>query len=125
MLNNIIRALAYLCLAWAAFALVCAFPWLLVVALCVAAWYAAKRRPWQGWAHGTAHFMTLRQARRFVKATRGVILGRLVTDRGLGPVLRLDVPHVAVLAPTGVGKGVSIICPYLLTCPDSMVVIDF
>src|SRR6059058_5843297 len=33
--------------------------------------------------------------------------------------------HTAVFAPTGVGKGVSIVIPHLLTCEDSMVVIDF
>ncbi len=33
--------------------------------------------------------------------------------------------HVAVFAPTGVGKGVSCVIPHLLTCPDSMVVVDF
>ncbi len=33
--------------------------------------------------------------------------------------------HTAVFAPTGVGKGVSCVIPYLLTCPDSMVVVDF
>jgi type IV secretion system protein VirD4 len=33
--------------------------------------------------------------------------------------------HTAVFAPTGAGKGVSCVIPYLLTCPDSMVVLDF
>ncbi len=33
--------------------------------------------------------------------------------------------HTAVFAPTGVGKGVSCVVPFLLTCRDSMVVIDF
>jgi type IV secretion system protein VirD4 len=33
--------------------------------------------------------------------------------------------HVAVFAPTGVGKGVSCFTPFLLTCPDSCVVVDF
>jgi type IV secretion system protein VirD4 len=32
--------------------------------------------------------------------------------------------HTAVFAPTGVGKGVSCILPFLLTCPESCVVID-
>ncbi len=41
------------------------------------------------------------------------------------PVVRLTTAvHTAVFAPTGVGKGVSVVIPYLLTCPDSMVVID-
>jgi type IV secretion system protein VirD4 len=33
--------------------------------------------------------------------------------------------HTAVFAPTGAGKGVSFVVPHLLTCPDSMVVVDF
>lgn len=33
--------------------------------------------------------------------------------------------HVAVFAPTGVGKGVSCVIPHLMSCPDSMVVVDF
>lgn len=42
------------------------------------------------------------------------------------PVVRLTkAVHTAVFAPTGVGKGVSCVIPHLLTCPDSMVVIDF
>jgi type IV secretion system protein VirD4 len=41
-------------------------------------------------------------------------------------LLRLNhAVHTAVFAPTGVGKGVSIVLPHLLTCPDSMVVVDF
>lgn len=33
--------------------------------------------------------------------------------------------HTAVFAPTGVGKGVSCVIPFLLTSPDSAVVVDF
>ncbi len=33
--------------------------------------------------------------------------------------------HTAVFSPSGGGKGVSIVLPFLLTCPDSCVVIDF
>ncbi|MGH7169982.1 MAG: type IV secretory system conjugative DNA transfer family protein [Gemmataceae bacterium] len=33
--------------------------------------------------------------------------------------------HTAVFAPTGVGKGVSCVIPFLLTCPDSCIVVDF
>ncbi len=46
--------------------------------------------------------------------------------RPANPFVRLNnVVHTAVFAPTGVGKGVSVVIPYLLTCPDSMVVVDF
>ncbi len=33
--------------------------------------------------------------------------------------------HTAVFAPSGGGKGVSLIIPFLLTCPESCVIIDF
>jgi len=33
--------------------------------------------------------------------------------------------HTAVFAPTGVGKGVSCVVPFLLSCRDSCVVVDF
>lgn len=42
------------------------------------------------------------------------------------PVVRLtNSVHTLVCAPTGSGKGVSLMVPYLLTCRDSMVVVDF
>lgn len=42
------------------------------------------------------------------------------------PLVRLtNSVHTAVFAPTGTGKGVSCVIPHLLTCPDSMVVVDF
>ncbi len=43
----------------------------------------------------------------------------------LPPLVRLNnAVHSAVFAPTGVGKGVSCIIPFLLECEDSCVVID-
>ena len=46
-----------------------------------------------------------KQAKRIVKLTNAV--------------------HTAVFAPTGVGKGVSCIIPFLLTCRESCVIVDF
>jgi type IV secretion system protein VirD4 len=41
------------------------------------------------------------------------------------PIVRLSrAVHTLVVAPTGVGKGVSIAVPFLLTCRDSCVVLD-
>jgi type IV secretion system protein VirD4 len=46
--------------------------------------------------------------------------------RKQGQLVRLPkVVHTMVVAPTGVGKGVSCIIPFLLTCEESCVVIDF
>jgi type IV secretion system protein VirD4 len=43
-----------------------------------------------------------------------------------GEIVRLpQAVHTAVFAPTGVGKNVSCILPFLLTCPESCVVVDF
>ena len=41
------------------------------------------------------------------------------------PMARINVIHASIFAPTGVGKGVSFVIPHLLSCPDSMVVVDF
>ena len=46
--------------------------------------------------------------------------------KGNPPVVRLSRSvHTAVFAPTGVGKGVSCVIPFLLDCPESCVVVDF
>jgi type IV secretion system protein VirD4 len=43
-----------------------------------------------------------------------------------GPLVTLSkAVHTAVFAPTGVGKGVSFVIAFLMTCRDSMVVVDF
>ena len=42
------------------------------------------------------------------------------------PLVKLcNAVHTAVFAPTGVGKGVSLVVPFLQTCQDSCVVINF
>ncbi|HWG42861.1 MAG TPA: type IV secretory system conjugative DNA transfer family protein [Gemmataceae bacterium] len=46
--------------------------------------------------------------------------------RKQGRLVRLpQAVHTMVVAPTGVGKGVSCIIPFLLTCEESCVVVDF
>jgi type IV secretion system protein VirD4 len=57
-----------------------------------------------------------RAARRFLRACYRKQRQSLVRLNGI--------INVAVFAPVGSGKGVSIVIPHLLTCPDSMVVID-
>jgi type IV secretion system protein VirD4 len=56
-------------------------------------------------------FLTPRQGRPRPDGTDLIRLGRSV--------------HSVVFAPTGSGKGVSCILPFLLDCPDSCVVVDF
>jgi type IV secretion system protein VirD4 len=46
--------------------------------------------------------------------------------RKQGRLVRLpQAVHTMIVAPTGVGKGVSCIVPFLLTCEESCVVVDF
>jgi len=46
--------------------------------------------------------------------------------RKQGRLVRLpQAVHTMVVAPTGVGKGVSCIIPFLMTCEESCVVVDF
>ncbi|WP_161602314.1 type IV secretory system conjugative DNA transfer family protein [Tautonia marina] len=58
---------------------------------------------------------------RFVYSMR-----KLQRGRQESALVRLsNAVHIAVFAPTGVGKGVSCVIPHLLNSPRSMVVIDF
>ena len=41
------------------------------------------------------------------------------------PLVRIDPIHCTIVAPTGRGKGVCFVIPHLLTCPESMVIVDF
>jgi type IV secretion system protein VirD4 len=46
--------------------------------------------------------------------------------RRQGPLVRLPrAIHTAVFIPSGGGKGVSCITPFLMTCPESCIVVDF
>lgn len=97
----------------------------MLVAFIVLGILAKNRR--QLWAYGTARFATLRDCAKLVRARRGLLLGRLWTGkRKPGPLVRLpDAIHTMVVAPTGVGKGVSFVIPELLSNRASMVVVDF
>lgn len=48
-----------------------------------------------------------------------------LAKQGNKMLVKLNAVHVAIFAPTGVGKGVSLVIPFLQTCKDSCVVIDF
>lgn len=52
------------------------------------------------------------------------LLATLRDDRG--PLVRLpNAIHTTVFSPSGGGKGVSLVIPFLRTCPESCVVLDF
>jgi type IV secretion system protein VirD4 len=80
---------------------------------------ASQCRPWRNGLR--ALFDRRLEARQ---ACDRLLAARLMRRSG-GPVVRLsNAVHTAIFAPTGVGKGVSIAVPFLLTCPDSCVVLD-
>lgn len=81
--------------------------------------------------HGTAHFASFDEAReagllpRKGEENAGVYLGAMPDKNGRRHYLRHDGPeHVAVIAPTRSGKGVSNVTPTLLSWPASVVVND-
>lgn len=87
--------------------------------------------------HGTAKWAELEDARKagFLppkpalfqdpKPGSGVYCGALEDDKGNRYYLRHDGPeHVAVIAPTRSGKGVSLVVPTLLSWPHSAVIHD-
>jgi len=50
---------------------------------------------------------------------------KLIARTGSDLVRLRDTPTLVTFAPTGLGKGASLAIPFLLTCPESCVVIDF
>ena len=77
---------------------------------------------WRVWRRGVAALFNRNVCAK--EACRHLLAAGF-SFRWRSPVVRLSrACHTAVFAPTGVGKGVSIAVPFLLTCPDSCVVID-
>jgi type IV secretion system protein VirD4 len=80
-------------------------------------------------ACGTAQWSNLGMLakKNMVNAGRGVILGyALDTGRQNAVIWLPEAVHTSVFAPTGAGKGVSLIIPYLVTNTErSAVVVDF
>ena len=126
-------------------------PWAWV-AIGIGVLYGLARRGKALWAHGTARWADASDLHGMLGG-QGLIIGRIhskpkmalwplfnprigseaACQQFLGwfgkrsqPLVTLSkAVHTAVFAPTGVGKGVSCVIPHLLTCPDSMVVVDF
>lgn len=77
--------------------------------------------------HGTARFATLDDVKdaELLNQGAGVYCGGFNDANGRTLYLRHNGPeHVCVIAPTGSGKGVGLVIPTLLSCPDSVVVLD-
>ena len=79
----------------------------------------------QSAAYGSARFATMDDINRMgLRDNDGVVLGAY-QENGKRVILRHDGPeHVLMVAPTGSGKGVSVVNPTLLTWPHSCVVYD-
>jgi type IV secretion system protein VirD4 len=116
---------------------------------------AAKRRRSQLTTLGSARWADNDDLTSMLHANRGLILGRLTdSGRQKSPAIkplfdwgvdsltacrrflaafekpafrlvRLNATHAAIFANTGAGKGVSLAIPFLQTCTDSCVVVDF
>lgn len=151
---RIVLIVTVLLAAYIAAVVVCFVPyaWLALVAVPVA---ALCRQTYRYTAHGTARWADAADIPHLLEGDGlilghidgkpGMIAGvralfdsRLAAEEACQKFLRACQPkppkhlvrltnavHTAVFAPTGVGKGVSCVIPHLLTCPDSMVVVDF
>lgn len=77
--------------------------------------------------HGTARFATIEDVKdaELLNQGAGVYCGGFDDGNGRTLYLRHNGPeHVCVIAPTGSGKGVGLVIPTLLSCPDSVFVLD-
>ncbi len=76
--------------------------------------------------HGSAQFAALKDIQKMgLLDNDGVVLGAWQGGNGRPFILRHDGPeHVLMVAPTGSGKGVSVVIPTLLTWSHSCVVYD-
>ena len=127
----------------ALFALICAILlkwlafWVAVGILCL-----QLKKHGQLWSHGTARWASADDLR---SDKHGFPIGRMRVKRsvlslfnprlsakdavkgvfGYEATIRLPTCHTLVVAPSGAGKGTGLIIPYVLTCPDSMVVSEF
>ena len=93
------------------------------LALCFGGLYCSRGIKKRLTSMGSAQWAGKKHLKGMLGAKSGLILGRVAGGREL---VRLpQAVHTSVFAPTGVGKGVSCILPFLLTCPESCVVVDF
>jgi len=113
-----------------------------------------RKKRHQLWGHGTARWADIDDVRHMLDGN-GLIIGQIEDTTGLlaaikglfdasvsdglaverflqnrrkplRKLLRLNrAVHTAAFIPTGGGKGVSLVTPYLLTCPESMIVLDY
>ncbi|HZZ78773.1 MAG TPA: type IV secretory system conjugative DNA transfer family protein [Gemmataceae bacterium] len=102
------------------------WPTLLVLLGIIALIALAMRRPrfrGSGWKFGTGHWTTRQQLKQKGMLTRGgLLLGRLPDT--LEPIWLHEFHHLSIVIPTGGGKTVSYLGPWLMTWEQSVVVVD-
>lgn len=81
-------------------------------------------------SHGSARWATEAEMKRAkllsdIKKLKGPIFGKTGTPKSRATYLTSSsIPHSLIAAPTGVGKGVGIVTPTLLTYPGSIICLD-
>ena len=81
-------------------------------------------------SHGSARWATEAEMKRAkllsnIEKLNGPIFGKLGSPKSRAAYLTsISIPHSLIAAPTGVGKGVSVVTPTLLTFPGSIVCLD-
>ncbi len=81
-------------------------------------------------SHGSARWATGEEIKRAkllsgIQKINGPIFGKLGTPKSRAAYLTsVSIPHSLITAPTGVGKGVGIVTPTLLTYPGSIICLD-
>jgi type IV secretion system protein VirD4 len=87
-------------------------------------WEKSPSSPYR-FLHGSARWATRREVKRMgMFADAGVCVGGWAQGKQAIPLYHDGPEHVALIAPSGSGKGVSIIVPTLLKWPHSVVVTD-
>ena len=129
-------------------------PYLWIAAVLIVIALAVKKKPFNAWAYGTARWATVEDVPHMIDGHGiiiGFLTQKMTRMQGMKALfdfkrscwdsvqaclmsfnrkerrilLRLNnVINTLVIAPTGAGKGVSIILPFLLTCLDCMVIFD-
>jgi type IV secretion system protein VirD4 len=153
-LSRCMLIFAVLSAAYCLFIVAAAWPLSLLGIICLFA-FVAKRGYRRLTTLGSARWAESDDVIGMLHASNGLILGRLTeTRRRILPAIkglfnwridsltaclrfliafekpglrlvRLNPVHTAVFASTGAGKGVSLVIPFLQTCTDSCVVVDF
>jgi type IV secretion system protein VirD4 len=153
-LTRLILIIDVLGVAYCALMLAILIPWgWVAIPLGLLAVLYKKRHSWS--AFGTARWATIRDLRGMLDSGNGLLIGQVEVTPGLiagtkalfdstvpadiaceqflrtsgkppPRVVRLNrAVHTAAFIPTGGGKGVSLVIPHLLSCPDSMIVLDY